>query len=267
MSMPAVPDFSEDSNLPLARSPLAQWHTQHGARLDEIDSWQVPVVYKDEVSEVAAARSGLAIADVSFTTKVMLRGPGVAELTQALTSDSRAGKPGGVAQMMGDNSALACRLQTDQLLILGGPANNSKLESSLSAALGDEDDGVPEGLSRWLSAKQILEINLTSAYASFWIFGPHTDELLRRLTHFDIACLIGGRAPNGGESPEAVSCAQTGLASVPAILVRPPTPAIPSMRILTGWDVAEYVWEKLFQAGQEWKVTPLGVDALDTLLS
>jgi glycine cleavage system aminomethyltransferase T len=39
------------------------------------------------------------------------------------------------------------------------------------------------------------------------------------------------------------------------------------MRILTDWDVAEYVWEKLFHAGQEWKMAPLGLDALDSLLS
>lgn len=265
--MPEVPDFSEDSNLPLARSPLVQWHTQHGARLDEIDSWQVPVAYKDEASEVAAARTGLTIADTSFTTKVMLQGPGVAALTQALAGNSVADKPGGVAPLTGNNSALACRLHTDQLLILGGSANNNKWESSLSDALGDEGDGVPEGLSRWLSAKQVLEINVTSAYASFWLFGPHTHELLRRLTHFDSTRLIGGRPPNESESPEAVFCAQTGLAGVPAILVRPPTLVIPSLRILTGWDVAEYVWEKLFQAGQEWKIAPLGLDALDTLLS
>jgi len=53
---------------------------------------------------------------------------------------------------------------------------------------------------------------------------------------------------------------------VPAILVRPPSPALSSMRILTGWDVAEYVWEKLFRVGQTWQMIPLGLDALDVLL-
>jgi len=62
-----------------------------------------------------------------------------------------------------------------------------------------------------------------------------------------------------------VLCAATGLAGVPAILVRPPTSAISSMRILVGWDVAEYVWEEIFRAGQPWTISPLGVDALDLL--
>ena len=65
--MPAVPDVPDDSNLLLARTPLAHWHAQHGVRFDEINSWQVPAVYTDENSEVVAARTGLAIADISFT--------------------------------------------------------------------------------------------------------------------------------------------------------------------------------------------------------
>ena len=103
---------------------------------------------------------------------------------------------------------------------------------------------------------------MTSTFAAFWLFGPHTDELLRQLTHFDVAALSGGREP-----AEQGSCAQTGLAGVPAILVRPPNPAILSMRILTGWDLAEYVWENLLHTGQIWNISPLGLDGLDMLLS
>jgi glycine cleavage system aminomethyltransferase T len=37
------------------------------------------------------------------------------------------------------------------------------------------------------------------------------------------------------------------------------------MCVLIGWDVAEYVWEELFRAGQPWNISPLGMDALDLL--
>src|SRR5262245_7357289 len=117
----------ETPTLPLARSPLTAWHITHGARLDEIDSWQVPVAYADENKEATAARASLAIADISFTTKVMLRGTGVAELTKALTGD-RAAKAGEVAPLTGDKFALACRFHADQLLILSGPTSKDKLK-------------------------------------------------------------------------------------------------------------------------------------------
>jgi glycine cleavage system aminomethyltransferase T len=233
---------------------LTAWHSTHGARLDEIDSWQVPAVYTDENTEATAARTVLAIADISFTTKVMVRGTGVAELTKALTGD-RAAKAGEVAPLTGDKSALACRLHVDQLLILSGPTSKDKLKQLLSTARSDESDDEPSGLTRWLPTKQLLEIDVTSAFAAFWLFGPRTDDLLHQVTHFDVAALTSGR------------CAETGLAGVPAILVRPPSLTISSMRVLTGWDVAEYLWEELFRAGQTWKIVPLGLDALDLLLS
>jgi len=265
--MPAVTNTPDAPNLPLARSPLAAWHSQHGARFDEIDSWQVPAVYSDENSEATAARTGLAIADISFTTKVMLRGPGVVELTKALTGDSGAAKPGSVAPLTGDKSALACRLHVDQLLVLAGPTGKDKLKQLLSAARGEEVEGEVPGFTRWFPAKQLLEIDVTSAFAAFWIFGPHTDDLLRQVTHFDVAALGAGSQPAGESgSVSARSCAETGLAGVPAILVRPLSPTISSMRILTGWDVAEYVWEELFRVGQSWKIASLGLDGLDMLL-
>jgi len=266
--MSAVMNTPDAPSLPLARSPLAAWHVQHGARFDEIDSWQVPAVYTDENSEATAARTGLAIADISFTTKVMLRGPGVVELTKALTGDSGAAKPGSVAPLTGDKSALACRLQVDQLFVLAGPTGKDKVKQLLSTARGDEAEGETPGFTRWFPAKQLLEIDVTSAFAAFWLFGPHSDDLLRQVTHFDVAALgTGSQSPDEPGRVSARSCAETGLAGVKAILVRPPSSTIPSMRILTGWDVAEYVWEELFHAGQTWKMTPLGLDGLDLLLS
>ncbi len=183
----------------------------------------------------------------------MLRGSGVAELTQSLTGDSPAAKTGGVAPLTADRSVLACRLHVDQLLILGSPTGTDKLEQILSDAAKHE--GEPPSLTRWSASKQLLEIDVTSTFAGFWLFGPHTDELLRQVTHLDVSALTSGY------------CAETGLAAVPAILVRPPSPAILSMRIVTGWDVAEYVWEKLFHAGQIWNISSLGLDGLDMLLS
>jgi glycine cleavage system aminomethyltransferase T len=249
----------EDSNTPVARTPLAHWHTLRGARFDEINSWQVPTVYSDEKNETTAARSGLGVADVSSITKIMLRGPGVAEVIQALAGNSPAEKPGGVAALSADKSVLACRLHVDQLLLLGSPMGNDKLESILSAATMEKDEGAPSGLVRWFAAKQLLEIDVSSAFACFWLLGPRTDDLLRQLTHFDIS------APSRPEPLERTFCAETGLAGVPTILVRPPTPVLPSMRILIGWDVAEYVWEKMFQIGQAWKIVPIGFDALETV--
>ncbi len=238
--MPTAINQPDATSPPSARMPLAHWHTQHGARFDEIDSWQVPVVYSTEDQEEEAARTNLALADVSFVAKVMLRGPGVSDLTKSLTGDSPATKPGGGSPLIADKSILACRLHEDQLLVLAGTSGPAKLERLLTTA----------GKGRTL-----LQSDATSTFAMFWLFGLHTDNALRRITHHDVAAMPSG------------SCAVTGLEGVPAILVRPPQPLVPSMRILIGWDVAEHVWEKTWQVGQAWGISPLGMDALDMLLN
>jgi glycine cleavage system aminomethyltransferase T len=238
--MPAVTKNPSALSPPQARTPLAQWHAQHGARFDEIESWQVPVVYSSEDRELEAARTGLALADVSFVAKMMLRGPGVADVTPSLTEDILIAKSGRVAPLKADKSVLVCRLHIDQLLLLAGPSGKIRLDQLLSK-VG--------------KAPTLLQSDVTSAFAAFWLFGPFTDEALRQSTHHDISAMPPG------------SCAETGLAGVPAILVRSHAPAITSMRILTGWDVAEYVWEKIWQVGETWKISPMGMDALDLMLN
>jgi glycine cleavage system aminomethyltransferase T len=223
---------------PSARTPLAHWHAQHGARFDELNSWQVPVAFSTEDAETNAARTGLAIADISFVAKTMLRGPSVSEFGATLTGSSQTNTSGRAIPLRADPSVLICHLQADQLLLLAGPSSKIRLDQLLSKAG---------------KTPNVLQIEVTSALAAFWLFGPFVIDALRRVTHHDVAAMPSG------------SCVATGLAGVPAILVRPPTSANPSMRILVGWDVAEFVWEELWQAGQTWKISPLGMDALDLL--
>jgi glycine cleavage system aminomethyltransferase T len=87
--------------------------------------------------------------------------------------------------------------------------------------------------------------------ATFWLIGPRTDEVLPGLTALDVVALREG------------DCAETALASVHALLVRPSGLAVPSMRIVVGWDVAEYVWERLMESSG---AKPLGHDGLRELL-
>jgi len=226
------------TNPPSARTPLAHWHAQHGGRFDELNSWQVPVAFSSEDAETNAARTGLAIADISFVAKTMLRGPAVSEFATTLTGSSQTNTSGRAIPLRADPSVLICHLQADQVLLLAGPSSKIRLDQLLSKAG---------------KTASVIQIEVTSALAAFWLFGPNVNDALRRVTHHDVAAMPPG------------SCAATGLAGVPAILVRPPTSAIPSMRALIGWDVTEYVWEELWQAGQTWKISPLGMDGLEVL--
>jgi len=101
----------------------------------------------------------------------------------------------------------------------------------------------------------LVLMDVTSAYAGFVVVGPRWEELLRRLTSLDLR-------PTSLPLP---SCTETALAGVEAILVRSSGPSLPWVRIYVSWDLGEYVWERILEAGREQGILPLGLEALGLL--
>jgi glycine cleavage system aminomethyltransferase T len=213
-----------DTRSPLARTPLHAWHAAHGARLVERSGWHVVSAYSTPEREAEAARAGLGLADVSASTKLSLRGP----VSTALALRGVALLPGPV---------LACRLTEDHLLLLGTTPDVAHLAERAESLHGGQ---------------AVRQLDVTSAYAGFCLVGPRGEEILRRLTQLDVRA--AHLPPN--------ACAETALAGVEALLVRSADLSPPAVRIYVSWDVGEYVWERLLEAGRGHGLTPLGLDAL-----
>jgi sarcosine oxidase subunit alpha len=224
---------------PVARTPLHHWHAAHGARFADRDGWQVVAAYADAEREAEAARAGLGLADVSAFAKISLRGPGVATLSQALVGDSVPRSRRRVAAVSG-GSALACRLTDDHLLLLAATPTTAVWEQRLTSL----HNGQP-----------VVQTDVTSAYAGFMVVGPRLEEFLRRLTHLDARLA----------SFPVSSCAETALAGVEALLVRSAEPTQPALRIYVAWDLGEFVWERLIEAGRDGSTMPIGLEALSLL--
>jgi len=217
----------------LARTPLHHWHVARGACFADSDGWQVPAVYSAIDREVAAARSGLALTDISAFAKIGFLGPGVTAVAQSLVGDGAASRPRSVARFQDDGPVLACRLRADHLLLL----------ASTTAAI------TVRRLPEVVGVVTTVRSDVTSAYAGFCLAGPYSEEVLRHVTPLDV-------------SPAALpagSCAETNLAGVHALLVRAPETALPSVRVYVAWDLAEYVWERLLEVGRAFGPVPLGL--------
>jgi sarcosine oxidase subunit alpha len=219
-----------------ARTPLSLWHAAHRARFAESDGWQVPESYAPLEREVDAARNGLALVDLSAWTKISLLGREVADLTHALAADGLAGKTRGVSRLDGTTLAVACRLTADQLLLLMETTNAGPLEQRL-AEIGKEP--------------RIVMRDATSAYAYFSLLGSRAREVLARQTSLDVSL---SALPAG-------SCAETGMAGVPTLLVCPPAMPLPVLSICVAWDLGEYLWESLLEAGRREGIAPIGLEA------
>jgi len=198
------------------------------------NGWHIARAYAGVERELEAARAGVALADVSASSKLSLRCPGVPALAASLAPDSPALKPLGVARIGDTEPALACRLTEDHLLLL-----------SL-----EESPFRPD-----LRGESIVATDVTSAFAGFFVVGPRLEALLPRLTLLDVR--LSSLPPN--------SCAETQFAGVEALLVRTPEASLPALRIYVAWDMAEYVWERMWEAGRDLAIAPLGLDALRAL--
>jgi glycine cleavage system aminomethyltransferase T len=224
---------------PTARTPLHHWHAAHGARFADRDGWQVVAAYSTPEGEAAAARRGLAIADVSAFAKVSLSGAGLSAAADYLLGAGRADQPNTAASLLLCGPGLACRLTTDHLLLLPSTTNAAPLAEALVHLRHDQ---------------ALLQTDVTSAQAGLWVVGPHTDALLSRLTHLDVPSL-----------PSSHACAETDLAGVHGLLVRSTELVVPSVRLYVSWDLGEFVWERLLEAGRSFGILPLGLAGLAAL--
>ena len=224
--------------MPVARTPLHHWHAARGARFAERDGWRVVADYGDAEREAEAARAGVGLADISAFAKMSLLGPGVSALVECL-APGMALAPRRVAPVLG-GSALACRLTQDHLLVL----SNSYQLSAINSLPDQPGEGEP-----------LIQTDVTSTFAGFAVVGPRVESFLRTLTHLDLR-----RA-----SFPVNSCAETALAGVEALLLRTDELSLPSVRGYVAWDLAEYVWERLMEAGHPGGITPVGLDPLRLL--
>src|SRR5439155_4400193 len=103
------------------------WHAAHGTHFADRDGWQVVAAYLGADQEVEAARTGLALADISAFAKVSLRGPGLPALVPSLLPSGAAVNLRGVS-FLHETAAIACRLTEDHLLCQASTGNASMVE-------------------------------------------------------------------------------------------------------------------------------------------
>jgi glycine cleavage system aminomethyltransferase T len=227
------------SSRPVARTPLHSWNERQGARFIVRDGWQLAAVYSSVERELAAARAGAGLVDISAFAKIGLHGKGVEALARALIGEAAPG-PGRVVTIRPGDPVLVCRLTEDSVLLWTAATDAAALETHLLSL----SSNLP-----------VVQVNATSAQAGFCLVGPRIEEILRRLT----AMRVGSEAFRTG------SCAETSVAGVAALLVACGDPSLPALRISVAWDLGEYVWERLLDAGRDCGLVPLGMDALQSL--
>src|SRR5689334_4498215 len=69
------------------KTPLFDWHQQHGGRMVEFGGWTMPVQYSSITDEHTAVRQRAGLFDISHMGRLRLVGPGALEWLQRTTTN------------------------------------------------------------------------------------------------------------------------------------------------------------------------------------
>ena len=231
---------------------LTAMHHQHlglGAVMMEHAGWQRPAHYTSLEEELKVVRLAAGIGDVSPLGKILVQGDNSdRRLGTVLTGMSSLDvNKSGTASLMVSGSEthriIVSRLSEDELYVTCAPGTTTYLSEAINAQLASSSHGC------------VHLVDMTSNHAAVNVIGPLAIELLAKLTDLDIVA----------SSFTDLTCAQGQLAEVYSMIMRCDQSGLPSYNLYFAREYGHYLWDVLLEAGSEFGIVPIGVEALQQL--
>ncbi len=221
---------------PLKLSPMHRQHLEMGASMVEADGWQRPARYSSVEDEVERLTGTVGFCDVSPSVKLRLQGAEVESWPAQAAPELGRLDIGAVGK---HRLAAVARLTTDEFLIIAEPNRAPSIYDTL---------GVPGKTCAHI-------VDISSALAGVAIAGPSARLLLEAVTDLDVSPQV---------FPD-LRCAQAGFVEVHGTLLRLDIGDLPYYEVYFGREFAEYVWDALTEAGEEFEAVPFGTDSMALL--
>ena len=226
------------------KTPLATWHTVHGARLIDDRGVELPERFTDPVEEYRAVREKVGLIDLSFRSQIRMTGEDRVDFLQGMVSnDVKALKPG---------NGCPATLLTEQ----GRLVADLRVYALEGCFLLDVDarikDRVIETLSRFIIADDVEMEDLCEAQTTVALQGPLASQVL---------VAAGATVSLGNEFQH---CA-TVVGDVPVCMIRISDTGKEGYEILAPCAQMETVWRALLKAGEGVGLQPIGLTALNIL--
>jgi aminomethyltransferase len=232
-------------NAALKTTPLHSVHRRLGARMVDFGGWDMPVQYSGILAEHHAVRRKAGVFDVSHMGEIEIRGPEAAGLVDwATTADVARLKDGQIqyAGLLYEDGGFV-----DDILVHRVAADDYFL--CVNAANQEKDFEHIRALNRSSASVEFA----SSRYAQLAIQGPLALATLQKLTSAELAS-IGYYHFLDGE-----------VCGVPARIARSGYTGEDGFEIYFAPQVAAQLWDRIFDAGQEFGIVPCGLGARNTL--
>jgi len=230
----------------MKNTALTHVHESLGAKMVPFAGYNMPVQYEGVNVEHETVRNGVGVFDVSHMGEFFLKGENALALIQKVTSNDASKLVNGKAQyscLPNNNGGIV-----DDLIVYKIEDNHYMLV--VNASNIDKD-------WNWIASRNDLGVemqNLSDDYSLLAIQGPKAAEAMQSLTSIDLTNMgyytfqIGDFA---GKKEVIVSA--TGYTGSGGF------------EIYFKNEDAEYIWNKVFEAGAAFGIKPIGLAARDTL--
>jgi aminomethyltransferase len=246
----------------LHKTPLNDWHATHGARMVDFAGWAMPIQYASIIEEHNATRTTAGITDISHMGRLRFEGPGaavfLAELLTRRVADMELGQvryslvtndAGGILDDVLVGYYHNANGQPYFLLVVNA-SNRTKIVDWVRAHLPPERAEAP--------GREILFTDVSRLWAMFAIQGPRSVEILQPLLDVDLHWM---RYYRGAE----VRILHPAARRQGGIISRTGYTGEDGFEISIGAEIAQGVWEAIFEQGRALGLVPTGLGARDTL--
>ena len=227
----------------LRRTPLYRLHLQAGAEFEELEDTAIVAaygdVYADEHEHTRQAEK-LGLADLTPLSRIGFKGAGATAWveSQGVVIPAQANRNHSLRA-----GTVSARLSAQEILILSDLDASSQLPLTLENAWSRRT-----AVNTWLLPRR-------DSHCWFALSGTAAAEALSKL------CAVDLRARRFA----AADIAQTSVACCSAVVIRHDLCTTPCFYLLADLSLAEFLWEVLLDAMQEFSGKPVGIRALRAL--
>lgn len=225
--------------------PLNDIHEKLGAKMMPFAGFNMPVRYSSDKEEHMAVRDSVGVFDVSHMGEFMLKGPHALDLIQWVTSNDASKIVDGQAQyscLPNDKGGIV-----DDLLIYRMAEEEYMLVVNASNIEKDWN---------WIKSQDKWGVEMTDIsddLALLAVQGPKAVETLQKLTDVNLSDVSFYTFVKGELAGKEMIISATGYTGSGGF------------ELYINKADAEEVWEKVFEAGEEFAIKPIGLGARDTL--
>jgi sarcosine oxidase subunit alpha len=253
--------LTRDLFLPIRRTPIYQWHVDHGAVFEPVGQWRRAYTYprsgEDKQAsirrEILCVRNNVGLLDASTLGKIEIKGPDAAVFLDRMYTN-----------MFSTLKVGKCRygLMMNELGFLTDDGVTVRLAEDhfLMHTTSGGADRIAAWLEEWLQTEwthyKVFVTPVTEQWAQFAIAGPKAREVLARLEpSFDIS----------HEALPHMSFVEGKLGQYPVRLFRISFSGELSYEVATPANLGRGLWDAIVAAGAEHGLEPYGTEALHVL--